>query len=789
MSIKEQLTLAAGLAVALATSALFPLFQGNDWLAKVLGAVLVVVAAGLVGRRLGLPRVLQPVLGLAVLFGYLSLVFAGSSLAFGLVPTARTLDVLQTLVRSGQDDIARFGPPVPTHDGMVLLTAAGVGGVAVLVDLVAVVLDRVAVAGLPLLVMFAVPSAVLPGGIGGGPFILGALGWLSLLLVEGSERVGRWGTPMRSSLPGARPGGDDSSLGRVGRRIGFAAVSLAVVIPAFIPGLDHRLLAGSGGGGGSGSGNGPNSARTYNALTTLRDQLTLPKPTTLLVYRTDDPHPDYLRMTTLGQFTGDGWKAADLVGDRENAKVQKGVPTPIGDGGAHQPVNMRIVPDHGHLDVHWLPVPFGPTKVDVEGTWLWDPSSQTVFSASSTTKNLPSYSVRASRVLPDRDALARAQVNGIDPSISELYGQPIDVSPYVEQLTAKVVKGQTSEYDKAVALQRYFTSPLNGYVYNLRASQPTPGQDPVDAFLLGKNGFCEQYATTMAAMLRVAGIPSRVAVGFTPGTQDSSDTQVYSVTTHDAHAWPEAWFAGTGWVRFEPTPAVSGSTVPSYSVPAPVTPVNPTDPTGPSAARTAGAGGHPAGHTDPDLLAATRSTASPTARPHAQASSRWLLVPIAVALVLILPLLLTLVRRRRRWAHPNPLTAWEQLRDDATDVGYRWHPADSPRAAAQRLTNSRGLTGPVAAALERVAAATERARYAPPGRLPDGDLRPDVNEVRNALRHGSPTLVRLRAAVFASSTLGWAGRGLGDRIADLTERFDNGLAALSRPLRRRAATR
>ncbi len=789
MSIKGQLTLAAGLAVGLSTSALFALFQGNDWVTRVLGAVLVVVAAGLLGRRLVLPRVLQPLLGLAVLFGYLSLVFAGSSLAFGLLPTSRTLDMLQALVQSGQDDIAQFGPPVPTRDGMVLLTAAGVGGLAVLVDLVAVVLDRAAVAGLPLLVMFAVPSAVLPGGIGGTPFVLGALGWLSLLLVEGSERVGRWGTPMRSSLPGARPGGDDSSLGRVGRRIGFAAVSLAVVIPALIPGLDHRLIGGSGGGGGTGSGSGPNSARTYNALTTLRDQLTLPTPTTLLVYRTDDPHPDYLRMTTLGQFTGDGWKAADLVADRENAKVQRGVPTPIGDGGNHQTVSMRVVPDQGHLDVHWLPVPFGPTKVDVKGNWLWDPSSQTVFSASNTTKNLPAYSVQASRVLPERDVLARAQVNGIDPSISQQYGQPIDVSPYVKQVTAKVIKGQTSEYDKAVALQRYFTSPVNGYVYNLRASQPTPGQNPVDAFLLGKNGFCEQYATTMAAMLRVAGIPSRVAVGFTPGTQDSSDKQVYSVTTSDAHAWPEAWFAGTGWVRFEPTPATSGSTVPDYSVPAPAVPATPTDPARRSAAPTGSAAHRPGGHTDPDLLAATKLTASTTAGAHAQGSSRWLLVPVTVALLLVLPLLLTLIRRRRRWAHPNPLTAWEQLRDDATDVGYRWHPADSPRAAAQRLADSRGLTGPVAAALDRVAIATERARYALPGRLQDCDLRPDVSEVRDALQECSPTLVRLRAAVLPPSTLGWATHGVGERLADLMERFDNGLAALSRPFRRRAAAR
>jgi transglutaminase-like putative cysteine protease len=791
VSIKEQLTLAAGLAVALSTAALFPLFQGNAWFLRVLGSVLVVVVAGLVGRRFGLPRPLQPLLGLAALLGYLCLVFAGGTLTFGVVPNGRTLNVLRHLVDLGRTDVERFGPPIPSTEGLILLTAAGVGAVALLVDVIAVALDRAAVAGLPLLVLFAVPSAVLPGGLGSLPFVLGAIGWLSLLLVEGSERVGRWGTPMRSSLPGAKPGGDDSSLGRVGRRIGFAAVGMAVVIPAALPGLDHRLIGGNGRdvAGDAGDGRG-SSQKTFNPITRLGDQLSLPTPTQLLIYRTTDPNPDYLRLTTLDTYTGSGWSASKLEADRQNARVQKGITTPVGDLAQHRDFTMKIAVDHDHLAVYWLPVPFGPTKIDVKGTWLWDPKSQTVFSASRTTVNLPAYDVVASRALPDRDALAAAQINGVDPAVNDQYGSAITVSPYVVNLVRTITAGKTSEYDKATAIQAYFTSPRNRFVYDLHASQPTGGGDPLTAFLTGKHGFCEQYATAMAAMLRVAGLPSRVAVGFTPGTRQDDDKTLYSVSTSDAHAWPEAWFAGTGWVRFEPTPSISGSTVPDYTVPATALPRVQPGTNDPLPTATASPKGRPLGHTDPDLLNNPLGKAAPGAtRTRAQGPSFWVLAPIVGGVLLVLPFLLTLVRRRRRWMHPDPLTAWSQLQDDATDIGHVWHAADSPRTAAAHLRGGRTLPAAALEALQRITDATERSRYAPPGREGAANLRPDVATVRAALQSQASPSIRLRARLFPPSTLQWASTGLGERSARLLERLDDGISALTRPLRRRAATR
>ena len=784
MSIREQLTLAAGLAVALSTAALLPLFQGGAWFYRVEGVILVVVLAGLVSRRTGLPTALQPLLLLAAVGYYVCAVFASATFSHDVLPTAHTFDVLDALVRAGRADIQEFAPPVPAHEGMVLLAVAGVGGVAILVDLVAVVLDRAAVAGLPLLLLFAVPSAVLPGGLGGLPFVLGAIGWLGLLLVEGSERVGRWGTPMRSS---GSPR-DDGSLARVGRRIGFAAVSLAVVIPAVLPGLDHRLI-GNGKGTGTGDGKGASQATTYNPITRLKDQLSLPKPRTLLVYRTDDPAPDYLRMTTLDTFNGSGWSASALVADRDHAQVQESIPTPVGDGGDHRRLTMKLAIDRDHLDVHWLPVPFGPTSIAVQGTWLWDPASQTVFSASRTTKNLPAYTVKANRPLPDRDKLALAEISGIDPGIRKQYGKSIKVTSYVRSLTAAIIKGKNTEYDKATAIQAYFTRSRNGFVYDLRSSQPRPGRDPLEAFLKGKHGFCEQYATAMAALLRVAGIPSRVAGGVTPGTRDAKAKNVYTVTTSDAHAWPEAWFPGTGWIRFEPTPAASGSTIPAYTVPAATT----TDPrtNRPSAAPAPSTNAGPATGTKPQDLLDKGGQGVPNASgtDSSGGPSIWLLVPFVAGLLLVLPALLTQIRRRRRWQVRGALTAWSQLQDDATDIGHRWHPADSPRAAAARLVEGRRLSAPALASLDRIATATERVRYAPPGRDTGRDLRADVHAVRTALHESAPFWTRLRALLFPRSTLQWGYHGLGERSADALDAVDDLIATLTRPLRRRTAPR
>ena len=123
---------------------------------------------------------------------------------------------------------------------------------------------------------------------------------------------------------------------------------------------------------------------------------------------------------------------------------------------------------------------------------------------------------------------------------------PDNVAGVVSDLATQVTAGATTDADKLLALQHWLRSE---FTYDLTASA---SDDAIEVFLQTRSGFCEQFASTFAVMARTLGIPSRVAVGFTPGELAADGS--YRVTGSNAHAWPEIWFDGIGWIPFEPTP-------------------------------------------------------------------------------------------------------------------------------------------------------------------------------------------------------------------------------------------
>ncbi|WHZ19112.1 MAG: DUF3488 domain-containing transglutaminase family protein [Rhodanobacteraceae bacterium] len=94
-----------------------------------------------------------------------------------------------------------------------------------------------------------------------------------------------------------------------------------------------------------------------------------------------------------------------------------------------------------------------------------------------------------------------------------------------------------------------------GFVYDLDA--PPLGRDSIDDFLFGtKTGFCEHYASAFTFLMRAAGVPARVVVGYQGGYWNDF-AHYLLIRQSDAHAWSEVWLAGRGWVRVDPTAAVS----------------------------------------------------------------------------------------------------------------------------------------------------------------------------------------------------------------------------------------
>jgi hypothetical protein len=787
MSSRERLTLAAALSVVLGAAALVPVYADMHWTPQALGAVGAVALAGFLARRANLPPVVQPVLTTAALAAYSCLAFARETLSYGLVPTGRTWSALHALVQTGLTDINRLAPPVPSTAGLTLIAMLGLGGVAIVVDVIAVVLSRAAVAGLPLLVLFAVPSAVLPGGLGWFPFFVGAIGWLVLLRVEGGDRVGRWGAPMRATRTERR---DETSLGRVGRRIGAAALGVAIVVPAIVPGLDARLIGG-GGGNGSGPGSSTRTTTTYNPITKLRDDLRLPKERQILVYTTTAASPDYLRMTTLDRFSDAGWQSSNLTGNSKNNSVKNQLPRPSGlTTAAVEPVTTKI--HITNLNAKWLPAPAVPNRVEVDGSWLYDPTSETVFSIRTDTKKLKKiYRVTSLHVAPDRTVLAKATAAQVPDAVLPYQLDPgSEVTPKVRLITEQITASQPSPYAKVAALQAFFTDPRENFRYSVSSRvNGINSKSALEDFLTFREGFCEQYASAMAAMIRVAGVPARVAIGFTPGTLQKNGT--YRVTTKDAHAWPEAWFQGSGWVRFEPTPRSDQISVPSYAR------ANADGGTGagvgglaaqPSASPSAGprsSGLSPLnGRPEDDLTGALGATAKPS---RSRFASLWLPGLVALVVLVFVPRVLHFVRRRRRWRSAGPLVAWQQVCDESVDLGHRWRPVDSPRAGAAHLAQRYAFDAATRDALGRLAGGAERARYARDGATGGNPaaLRADVALVRSALRRAVSRKLRWRAWLLPTSTLRWASSGLGTFVADGLDRFDDAWSALGRRLRPR----
>src|SRR5207245_9340912 len=156
--------------------------------------------------------------------------YAGANAWLHVVPTRTSLRDLATVVRTGSHDIRTYGPPVPTHPGLVVIAVAGVAAVALVVDLLAVTMRRAALAGLPLLAVFATGTSIAKHGAGWLAFVLASSGYLWLLIADARERLSRWGRSLgfdRATRPRLGWTEDDavpSPLSVMGRRVGFAAV-------------------------------------------------------------------------------------------------------------------------------------------------------------------------------------------------------------------------------------------------------------------------------------------------------------------------------------------------------------------------------------------------------------------------------------------------------------------------------------------------------------------------------------------------------------------------------------
>jgi transglutaminase-like putative cysteine protease len=785
-----RLPVTAALATVTSAICLGPVFLTGAWFFPSVFAVVAVAVGCEVARRVAASPTTVPLGGLVGLLLYLLLRYGREEAYLSLIPSPASLDRLGDLAASGRADIERYAAPIGVSPGVQFLTIAGIGLVALAVDTLAVTWRRAALAGLPLLVLYTVPTAVAPDGVNWVAFAVGAVGFMALLLAEARERVSRWGRPMRhiAERPNWRPEVETAPLAQVGRRVGATALGLALVVPAVLPDLSASSF-GFGGGFGFGSGGGGgNRIAVVNPILDLGENLRRAEDRVVIEYT---GRPTYLRLVAADDFNGEQWRPSELKVSRDDNNVEDGLRRPPGLGADVDTASRRYRIDVLDLEQTWLPLPYPAQRVVIDGTWLYDESTFNVFGENTSTRQL-TYEVRALDVRPTPDQL-RAAEEAPD-SVRRYLQLPNDLPSEVALQARQVVQDLPTAYDQALALQDWLRS--DEFTYSTEV-EDTVGDGNGSAAILGflqtRAGYCVHFASTMAVMARLLDIPARVAVGFTRGTPAGDGS--WLVGLHDAHSWPELYFEGVGWVAFEPTPGErTGDPPPWAQADAAGGPNGPDPASSPQPTTNASPGPQNPRATEgrQDLLEELNRDgggggaigAGPVRIP---------LVPLAIGLgvlaLLSVPAVTRVVVRRRRWAAAGTLSeraraAWAELQDTLVDHGYEWRASDSPRAGVARLVQARELDGEAADASRRLAGATEQARYAPVMAEPEHDLRADVETVRTGLAASASRWGRWRARLLPRSTRA-VSDALGERVADGLDAVDAAVASVTGRLKLR----
>ena len=683
----DRMTAAVVLALFLAGFTLVPLTAGVSYLGASWGFLLVLGVATVLLRRARLGAL--AVLGVQVaLTGLLSV---GLSLTLSWAGEPWYTHYVSVWA-GGVEHMRTQGTPMEPNDGVTLIFATLVAAMMVVADLLASGLGRPAWAVAPPATLFLVPALQLGEDTGVMSFLLVAVGYLAILVADGLNTTARWTRGL--SRDTAESVGATPVVWRAAGLIGVPAVIGTLVLGGLLPTLDLRGLGIGNGPGGDGP------LQLTDPSLDLRRNLNQPQDKEVLDYRTDKPGGQYLRLASLPQFSASGWTNVQI-------RLDDGEDLPAVPGLSDTPGELRRTTiDVLDFQSQYLPMPYAPRSYDATGNWRYDSNSLTVVNGddeAAALRNLR-YTVSSVDVAPTARELGGAVAGTpLDSAITSAV--PKDLPDDLIRLTQRVTAGSEGAAAKAAAIQAFLRSGEFSY-----STQPLPGSGyrALENFLLrDRRGYCEQFAASMAMMARIAGIPSRVSVGFLPGQKDG-DT--WRVSIRDMHAWPELYFSGYGWVRFEPTPgSVTGSAPPWTQQDQGTAGDQPSDE--PSASASADV---------PSVSAApTQAPVDPGTTTEQTTSFPWQRTLAGTGIGLLVLALLAApatVRVRRRSARlggheladEQVEAAWAEIRDTVLDYGGSW-PSGSPHAIGDEVGHR--LDGEEAAAMGRVATLVERSRY------------------------------------------------------------------------------
>ena len=508
-------------------------FQGRAPTLQLMAAALgSVVLASAFERRSLLLSTLASAIGLLWVIG---IIVFPRSLWYGL-PSKDTLTAIVQALRLVGEQAKVQVSPTPALPPLLLAALTALWTASFSAHALALRASSPLLAILPPITLVGFADTVLEDGVRPVYAIafLGAA--LAVVFVDGLRRIRQWG-PLWS---GSRTRRVTSTMNHGARGVALLAVAAAVLVPGLLPGFRAQALVDF-------SSNGDDGTK-FDPFVSIQAQLKSQTPIDLFRV-TSENGASYWRMFTLDRFNGTEWSSSD-----PSLETAQSVPSParlnasFPSGATELPQHYEVLTD---LQNPWLPMANTPELVTLpSGDLKWD--------ADLATAGLPGglpqgyeYSVTSRITAPSPGELDAVHFL---PRVN--YGRftfvPGDVSPAVLDLAERWAPATLTPYRQVLALQRHLTS--LPFTYSLDV-KPTADADALLEFLTRTHkGFCQQFATAMAIMVRELGLPSRVVVGFRQGTPNG-DT--YTVDTNDAHSWVEVLFPGYGWLPFEPTPNIS----------------------------------------------------------------------------------------------------------------------------------------------------------------------------------------------------------------------------------------
>ncbi|MDE3207207.1 MAG: transglutaminase domain-containing protein [Acidobacteriota bacterium] len=648
-SARPAATAALSVVTVASACALFRVFSSERWVGPV-GITVVVVHAVCWGLRRVRAGHLAAAMAVAATTALLvTWTLFGGYTTLG-VPTGRVWH--QVTVAFGQisGQFASTQPPVPPTRALELLAVLGAAGAAALADWSAFRWRSPLLAVTPGVAVFVFSAAA---GVGPGRALtigVEVAAICGFLVVERATAEGRvWFAGVK-----ARVGAWTAGFGAVA--VATSVVAATALSPALAPRDGVAVL-----GWRNGFGQGGGTRIVQNPLVDLRTRLI--QYANVPVFVVSSTAPSYWRLTALDQFDGVLWQAQGSYGGF-GARLPGSPPA----GAAVRTVRATF--EVQQLDSDWLPAQFDPIAVQGLKGVTYDQNTESLLTATATSPHLQ-YSVTSYERL---DTLSAAALNSAPPlthdsTVTTNLELPSAIDPRIAALAETLTANAATEYQKALAIQNYLLGP--SFTYSLDPPSDGTGVQAVANFLFEtRTGYCQQFAGAFAVLARAAGLPTRLAVGFTQGTPAGGGS--FQIYDRDAHTWPEVYFgAQYGWVPFEPTKgftipgttgynkAPSGSPTGSSS-PTTTVPVSPAPTTPSNAART---------HTSLGPKSLPTSSPSVAVTHRAANLSGWLLVvPAAVVVWLAangaLPRLLRRRRRRvaaRAGAASEVLNSWQEV--------------------------------------------------------------------------------------------------------------------------------